>query len=81
MFPRRPLPDNLLLSLAWLILQVVVKDGKAYIKDSTGAEAEVVEADITAGDASECRLSLPPFDNLSFSVSVAVAIYPNSVQE
>ncbi|KAL4441022.1 hypothetical protein ABPG77_010453 [Micractinium sp. CCAP 211/92] len=31
-------------------LQVVVKNGKAYIKDSTGAEAEVVEADITAGD-------------------------------
>lgn len=32
-------------------LVVVLKDGKAYIQDGTGAEAEILEADITAGDA------------------------------
>ncbi|KAL4441020.1 hypothetical protein ABPG77_010451 [Micractinium sp. CCAP 211/92] len=32
-------------------LVVVFKDDKIYIQDDTGAEAEVLEADITAGDA------------------------------
>ncbi len=38
-------------------LQVVFKDDKIYIQDDTGAEAEVLEADITAGDAGGSRAS------------------------